>query len=223
MPYIFETAPNIKTLYGDQMAKITSEYTSVKNVNRTMKIISNSFALIFFAANLCIAQQTPAQAKCPAVAEFLAVLGQKKVFEPTPDLFLQSATTQLKTTKDETKALSSSEKMRILALASTTGDWLNTGESVYKVVKDTASFNSLTLDINKTCFGAPKEFIELGQSAIGKGGKKIKMPPPDASESIFWRWKDPDINMIRTLELSASKDSFSIQVKRDPDSEGVAE
>ncbi|HEY6530633.1 MAG TPA: hypothetical protein VIZ65_18240 [Cellvibrionaceae bacterium] len=200
-----------------------------------------AFILSLIASASCGAQQTTApaqtaksstattpavptaQAKCPAVAELLTVLGQKKIYEQTPELFFQSVATQLKSAKDETKALSASEKMRTLTLAATTGDWLNSGESVYTLVKDGANFNSLTLDINKICFTMPKELIELAQSTIGKGGKKIKMPAPDTSESIFWRWKDSDINMIRTLEISAAKDSYSITAKRDPDSEGVAE
>ena len=38
---------------------------------------------------------------------------------------------------------------------------------------------------------------------------------------IVWNWKDPDINMSRSLEINASATSYTITVKREPSSEGA--
>lgn len=196
---------------------------------KLIKSMGISLCLLLSAS--CVASQPDAEAKsakpaaaeasaekCPAVGEVLKVLGQKQIYAQTPELFLPTLASHLKTGKDETKDLGPAEKMRSISLSA---DWLTSGEAVYRVIKAGAEFNSLTLDISKNCFNAPKDFIALGQNLIGKGGKKIKMPPPDTSEIIIWQWKDPDINMIRTLEITASQDSYLIAVKRDPDSEGA--
>jgi hypothetical protein len=79
----------------------------------------------------------------------------------------------------------------------------------------------LTLDVSGSCFNRADDFIRLGEETIGKGSKKVKMPPPEATQIILWHWKDPDINLVRSLELTASKDSYLISIKRDPASEGA--
>lgn len=201
------------------------------NMRNTKVFTPLSIVLGFLISAICSAQQPPtantkqpesptipAATKCPAVAEVLAVLGQKKVYEQIPELFLPTVAGQLKSIKDETKPLSPSEKFRTISLAPTSGDWLTNGEAAYRVLNERAEFNGLSLEINKNCFGNPKEFIALGKNTIGKGSKAVKL---DDTEMLMWRWKDPDINMVRTLEINASQSNYSIAVKRDPDSSGA--
>lgn len=188
-------------------------------------------ALSVFISISCSAQQPPtatskqpeatatsAAAKCPAVGEVLKLLGQKKLFEQTAESFLPTVAEQLKLTKDETISLSASEKSRTLNFAPASSDWLNSGEANYRVLSNGSEFRSLTLDINKNCFSSPKEMIALAISTVGKGSKAVKL---DDSHMLIWRWKDPDINMMRVLEIDASPTNYSIAVRRDPDNSGA--
>ncbi len=159
-----------------------------------------------------------AAAKCLAVGEVLNLLGQKKLFEQTAESFLPTVAEQLKLSKDETISLSASEKSRTLSFAPASSDWLNSGEANYRVLSNGSEFRSLTLDINKNCFSSPKEMIALAISTVGKGSKAVKL---DDSHMLIWGWKDPDINMMRVLEIDASPANYSIAVRRDPDNSGA--
>lgn len=172
------------------------------------------------AAGAETANATP-QTKCPAIKELLTTISQKKIFEQTPEAFLPTIAAWLSLSKDETKPLGPSEKLRTLEFSGKNPAWLNSGEATYTLIKDSATFNALSLDLNKNCFGTAKELIALASSTLGKGGKKITLPPPDNTEIILWRWKDPDINMTRSVEINASARRYNIEVKREPDLEGA--
>lgn len=172
------------------------------------------------AAGAETANATP-QTKCPAIKELLTTISQKKIFEQTPEAFLPTIAPWLSLSKDETKPLGPSEKLRRLEFSGKTPAWLNSGEATYTLIKDSATFNALSLDLNKNCFGTAKELIALASSTLGKGGKKITLPPPDNTEIILWRWKDPDISMTRSVEINASARRYNIAVKREPDLEGA--
>lgn len=167
------------------------------------------------------AQASTPAAKCPAIKELLTTLSQKKIFEQSPEVFFPTVASQLSIGKDETKPLGPNEKLRTLTLLGASPDWLISAEATYTAVKDSAAFNSLNIELNKSCFGTPKELISLAQNTLGKGGKKVTLPPPDSTEMIVWNWKDPDINMSRSLEINASATSYTIAVKREPSSEGA--
>lgn len=184
-----------------------------------------TFTNLLFCSASCIAQAPkpePTQsAKCPEAAVLLTALGNKTLFDQTPEEFIAALKPIVKVEKDVTETGPGGTTSRDINLVPLNGSWLTKGSIAYSIENKKANFDEARFTLSPACFNAPKEFIDLARLHVGKDGKYDKTPPPDVTESLYWRRKDPDINYIRFIELTAAKDIFFIIANRDPSSEGA--
>jgi|GEM_PF-3980468 len=184
-----------------------------------------TLAIILFGSASCIAETPKPQAtktvSCPETGALLAAIGDKKLFDQTPEELIASLSSILKVEKDSTETGPNKTSSREIKLIPTNGTWLTKGSIAYDIENNKTYFDAAKFSLSPACFGSPKELIELARTHVGKDGKYDKTSPPDVTESLFWRRKDPDINYVRFIEITAAKDIFSVVANRDPSSEGA--
>jgi hypothetical protein len=189
------------------------------------KKIALSAGLLLLSTTGCMAQQPPTPqtpaASCPEVESLLGVLASKTLFDQAPESFLASSNTVLKVEKDTTQIGPSKITRRDIKFLPASGSWLKEGSLSYDIESNKAYFDIAKFTISSACFKSTHELIDIARKKLGKDAIYDKTPPPDASESLYWRRKDPDINFSRYIEVNASKDVYEIIANRDPSSEGA--
>lgn len=192
------------------------------------KILRITLGFFAIASISCAAQQAPttspeSRTGCPQIQTLLTAFGNPQLFDQPADAFLAQTNSTISAEQDKTSTGSSGRTMRRIKFSPSVAGWLMRGQLQYEIINGKAFFEDATFILSPSCFKKSSDMIELARKSISPPGKYNKTAPPDSAESLYWDWKDPNINMIRTLSVSAASDSYFIKALRSPDSKGVAE
>jgi hypothetical protein len=150
---------------------------------------------------------------CPGVGELVSVIGNKKIFSQTLEEFMQSTAGTLKL-RDEKIIGEGASQSREVTFVEEKGSWLVVAQAMYDIKAGTNKFDRVRFKFSPSCFGAPDEFIRLSKKHFGKGFRDTSYAPPE--KKLLWEFSDSDVNFVRLIEISASKERYELQIKIDP-------
>ncbi|MEY4588524.1 MAG: hypothetical protein RL497_600 [Pseudomonadota bacterium] len=195
---------------------------------KQLNLMNHSFVIFFmlfhsacgYSANADknepIQQKSSNAIGCPEVGELIDIIGRKNIYSQTPEEFFQSAASLIKPIKDNTTQ-ATSQLDREIDFSQINNNWLLSAHSAYGIHSKKIFFGRAEFQFSPSCFKAPADFINMTKSKIGKGYKDLTFPPPDDAIKVYsWHWKDPDINKIRLMQVTASSTIYEIKVIIDP-------
>ncbi len=157
---------------------------------------------------------------CPAADQLISLIGSRAIYAQTPEEFFKSSAGFLKPLQDKTTTEYVTRRTIVYGAAEV--KWLVSGNGSYEVGEKITKLEEAVFNFSPSCFQTSNDFIELAKEKIGKGYRHTAAPPPnDAIKEFFWDWKDPDINSIRTMQVTVAGAEYEIKIKVDPAPEGV--
>ena len=155
---------------------------------------------------------------CAGVSKLLTLVGQKKIFDQSPEQFLNSAQDIFTVKSKEVKSMGEPFYSHDYIYSAVTGDWLISAKGSYDDQTETRAlkFNDLTVSVNPACFVSSQSFIDLAGELVGEGYRDGNLDVTDEFFSRDWYWADPDENLQRTLTLHPYDDEYEIKLKIEP-------
>ena len=155
---------------------------------------------------------------CAGASKLLTLVGQKKIFDQSPEQFLNSAQDIFTVKSKEVKSKGEPFFSHDYTYSAVSGDWLISGVNKYDDMTETRAlkFSYLTVYVNPACFASPQSFLGLAKELVGYGFADVIFDGPELNLSREWVWEDPDVNMQRSLSVRTYEDEYEIRVTRDP-------
>ena len=155
---------------------------------------------------------------CAGASKLLTLVGQKKIFDQSPEQFLNSAQDIFTVKSKEVKSKGEPFFSHDYTYSAVSGDWLISGVNKYDDMTETRAlkFSYLTVYVNPACFPSSKSFINLAGELVGEGYREGSIDGTDETFTRDWYWADPDENLQRVLAVSAEGQEYKIVVKIEP-------
>ena len=155
---------------------------------------------------------------CAGVSKLLTLVGQKKIFDQSPEQFLSSAQDIFTVKSKEVKSKGEPFFNHTYTYSAVSGDWLISGVNKFDDMTETRAlkFSRLTVYVNSDCFASPKSFIDLAGTLVGEGYMDYPLDVTDPAYTRNWVWADPDENLQRVLTVSTYQKKYKILVKIEP-------
>ena len=155
---------------------------------------------------------------CAGASKLLTLVGQKKIFDQSPEQFLNSAQDIFTVKSKEVKSKGEPFFSHDYTYSAVSGDWLISGVNKYDDMTETRAlkFSYLTVYVNPACFASPKILIDLAGTLVGEGYMDYPLDVTDPAYTRNWVWADPDENLQRVLTVSTYQKKYKILVKIEP-------
>ena len=155
---------------------------------------------------------------CAGVSKLLTLVGQKKIFDQSPEQFLSSAQDIFTVKSKEVKSKGEPFFNHTYTYSAVSGDWLISGVNKYDDMTETRAlkFSYLTVYVNPACFASPKILIDLAGTLVGEGYMDYPLDVTDPAYTRDWVWEDPDVNLQRVITVSTYQKKYKILVKIEP-------
>ena len=156
---------------------------------------------------------------CAGVSKLLTLVGQKKIFDQSPEQFLSSAQDIFTVKSKEVKSKGEPFFNHTYTYSAVSGDWLISGVNKYDDMTETRAlkFSRLTVLVKPACFASAQSFLGLARELVGDGYTDAIFDGPDLRLWREWIWVDPDVNNQRVLSLQTYYEKeYEILIKIEP-------
>lgn len=181
------------------------------------------FAALIPATACSVEQNEPSSANsvksakytCPQVEGLFKIIATDKVYQQSPEAFIQSTSHLLKIDTDQTSELAPKLAIRQITFAQNS-PWLENAEISYQVSSEGTELDFADFNISSNCFASAHASLQVATEFFGDSFSDYKFGPPENAVARTWQRPESNVNYVRYFSLTADEDSINFKVERDP-------